>query len=233
MLDLAEMVGLRGEDFRVSVPELTVQPGEAVAVIGRSGAGKSTILDMLACVLRPASTRRMTLSARGRKTDVAALWDRRDLDGLRALRAASIGYVLQTGGLAPFLTMAQNVALPAWRDGRSDAEAGPLLEALGIADLAARKPAAVSVGQRQRAAIARALAGEPALVLADEPTGSLDADTAEEVMALLTRLVTQRGAALVLVTHDRPLAERHGFRLLECRPDGPNRSCLRPVAAAA
>ncbi|MGB1026543.1 MAG: ATP-binding cassette domain-containing protein, partial [Rhodospirillaceae bacterium] len=101
---------------------------------------------------------------------------------------------------------------------------------LGLTAIAHRPPRKVSVGQRQRAAIARALVTRPPLLLADEPTASLDRDTAEEVMALLTHAARERGAALVLVTHDPDLAQRHGLALVGCQPTGPGRSTVEALA---
>ena len=211
------MTGTRGESFRVTVEDLDVAPGEAVAIVGQSGSGKSTVLDMLAGVLRPASAEAFGISTKGGAIDVAGLWKRNDQEGLRALRAAHLGYVLQTGGLAPFLTIEENVSLPFWRDGHVNRTAvAKTLDALGIAEYRNKYPRAVSVGQRQRVAIARALVTGPAIVLADEPTSALDADTADDAMGLLTRTARDHGSALVVVTHDRPLAERHGLRIVTC-----------------
>lgn len=233
VLSLRGVTGARGEAFRVTVPALDVRPGQAVAVVGESGSGKSTILDMLAGVLRPVSAECFTVASRGTVTDVAALWREDDHEGLRALRAAHLGYVLQTGGLAPFLTVAENVALPFWRDGVADGgRVAAMLERLGIAEHGAKYPRAVSVGQRQRVAIARALVSDPAIVLADEPTSALDADTADEAMALLTGVARAQGSALVVVTHDRPLAERHGLTIVTCARAGRGRSRLDLAEAA-
>lgn len=221
VLSLRGVVATRGE-FAAEVPALDVRAGDRLAVVGGSGSGKSTVLDMLAGVLRPTSAQLF----RADGVDIAAAWARNDQSALRAYRAQMLGYVLQTGGLAPFLSIEDNVALPFWRDGRAPVGVDDLLRDLGLWELRARAPAKVSVGQRQRAAIARALAGAPALILADEPTASLDADTAETVLETLVAAAESRGAALICVTHDPALAERHGFTLLHCRRVGPGRSAL-------
>lgn len=221
VLSLRGVVAARGE-FAAGVPALEVRAGDRLAIVGGSGSGKSTVLDMLAGVLRPSSADHF----RAQGADIAAAWARDDQSALRAYRAGTLGYVLQTGGLAPFLSIEENVALPFWRDGRAPVGVDDLLRDLGLWELRKRAPAKVSVGQRQRAAIARALAGDPALILADEPTASLDADTAEAVMETLVGAAETRGAALVCVTHDPVLAERHGLTLLHCRRVGPGRSAL-------
>lgn len=227
VLSLDNVIGARGADFQVSVDRFSVEPGEAVALVGQSGSGKSTILDMLAGVLKPLSAQRFQLSVGGEETDIAALWQRDDQSHLRRVRAQYLGYVLQTGGLAPFLTIAENVALPFWRDGRrDDARVTGMLEALEIGAYGNHLPRDVSVGQRQRAAIARALVTTPAVVLADEPTAALDADSADMAMALLVRIAKENGSALVVVTHDRPLVDRHDLRVVTCARAGPGRSAL-------
>jgi putative ABC transport system ATP-binding protein len=145
-----------------------------------------------------------------------------------------VGYVLQTGGLVPFLSVAENVALPYWRDGASaPSEVASILSDLGIGHLATRMPRRVSVGERQRVAIARALVNRPPIVLADEPTSALDHDTAETVMALLSRVARERDAALVVVTHDPGIARRHGLTLIPCESVGAGLSRLAVREGAA
>jgi putative ABC transport system ATP-binding protein len=227
MTNASPVLSLRGvtarrDAFAVDIPALDVARGEMLAIVGGSGSGKSTVLDTLAGVLRPSAAERFLAEG----ADIAAAWARDDQSALRNYRAGTLGYVLQTGGLAPFLSIAENVALPFWRDGLVPVGVDDLLRDLGLWELRDRAPAKVSVGQRQRAAIARALAGDPALILADEPTASLDADTAETVMETLVHAVEGRGAALVCVTHDPALAERHGLTVLQCERVGPGRSAL-------
>lgn len=223
LVELVDVVGTRGDDFRVQVDGLSLDPGEAVAIVGRSGSGKSTILDMIAGIRAPVAARRFVLAGQ----NLADLWRRNAQAQLRAIRAEHVGYVLQTGGLAPFLTIAENAALPFWRDGRRpDQSVKRLLDELEIAHCADRLPRDVSVGERQRAAIARALAKRPDVVLADEPTAALDFDTAKQVMKLLLETTNAHGAALVIVTHDENLARRHDLRLERCRSNGRGRTSL-------
>jgi putative ABC transport system ATP-binding protein len=221
LLSLRGTVGARGDSFRVEVPVLDVMPGEATAIVGPSGSGKSTILDILAGILRPAEPGSFLCRSPDGSLDIGALWYDGDLASLRRYRASMVGYVLQTGGLVPFLSVAENVALPYWRDGASvPQDAMSILSDLEIEHLAARMPRNVSVGERQRVAIARALVHRPPIVLADEPTAALDYEKAETVMALLARIARERGAALVVVTHDPDRAQRHGLKLIACESAG-------------
>jgi putative ABC transport system ATP-binding protein len=205
----------RDRSFRLEVPRLSLRPGQALALVGPSGCGKSTLIDLLALALAPDAAERFQLRPGGgeRWFDVGAAWRARR-SKLAPVRAETCGYILQTGGLLPFLDVAGNIALPAEIAGRAAREAvQALAERLGIAPLLHEQPQRLSVGQRQRVAIARALAHAPPLVLADEPTAALDPANAETVMRLLLETVAQQGAALVLATHDRALAERFGLPL--------------------
>jgi ABC-type lipoprotein export system ATPase subunit len=176
--------------------ELEVGRGEFVAVVGRSGSGKSTLLHLLGGLDRPDS---------GEIELDGVRIDRMDERGLTAIRRHKIGFVFQAFHLLPELTGAENVLLPA-RLARDGAEAAPraqeLLERLGLAPTARRLPTELSGGEQQRLAIARALINDPALVLADEPTGNLDEESGADVLNLLRRL-TDWDRSVVLVTHDR------------------------------
>jgi len=184
-----EVHALRGVSF-------TARAGELVAVMGPSGSGKSTLLTLAGGLDSPTSG---TVSVEG--ADLAGLGNA----GRARMRRTSIGYVFQDFNLIPALTAAENVALPRELNGagRADARAAALtaLREDGIEDLADRFPDEMSGGQQQRVAIARAIVGERRLILADEPTGALDTDTGEEILALL-RARCDAGAAGVLVTHE-------------------------------
>ncbi|SNB55757.1 putative ABC transport system ATP-binding protein [Arboricoccus pini] len=222
MLTLDDVALRRDASFELVVRHFAVAPGEAVAIVGQSGSGKSTCLDIMAGILKPDRAQRFTFHhAEDAPISLADLWQRHDRGGLRNWRARHLGYVLQTGGLVPFLSLADNVGLPLRLLGRREpGRVQELLQALGLDGLGRRKPRHVSIGQRQRAALARALAARPALLLADEPTASLDRDSAETVMGLLTSAARRENAALVMVTHDRDLAVRHGLRIATCASGG-------------
>ena len=220
LLELRGVGCERGDGFHLRIDGVRLEAGARVAIVGPSGSGKSTCLDLIAMVLRPARLERMTIAPDGGATvDVGRLWRNDDRRRIRSLRARHFGYVLQTGGLVPFLSLKENAMLSRRLLGLpGEGPVGTLFETLGIRHLRWRKPRRVSIGERQRAAVVRALAHEPAIVLADEPTASLDRANAEEVMALLTRTVSDQGAALVMVTHDERLARSFGLTIIRCRP---------------
>jgi putative ABC transport system ATP-binding protein len=179
---------------------LDVAEGEFVAIVGRSGSGKTTLLNLLAGIDRPTSG-----SVRVAGADLGSLSE----SGLAAWRGRKVGLVFQFFQLLPTLTVAENVMLPMdfarripARERRERAQ--ELLERVGIGDQADKMPAALSGGQQQRAAVARALANDPALLLADEPTGNLDSATAEAVLELFADLNAD-GRTIVVVTHERDI----------------------------
>ncbi len=176
---------------------LTVPPGAIVALVGPSGSGKTTLLHCLAGLIVPDSG-----TVCFGDVVVNALSD----DERTALRRDSFGFVLQFGHLVPDLTLVENVAIPLLLRGTGRREAmARAREAIGdlsLRESADRHPADVSGGQQQRAAVARALVGDPSVVFADEPTGALDVANGDRVMDLLTSAARERGASVVLVTHD-------------------------------
>jgi len=184
--------------------DLVVRAGEFAAVVGPSGSGKSTLLNLVGLLDRPTSGR---VVVRGQDTSHL------DDEGLTRLRAQELGFVFQFHHLLPAFTALENVLMPQWADaGEPDraarARALELLATVGLADKAHRKPNELSGGQQQRVAIARALAHHPSLVLADEPTGNLDSESAGEVFGLMRRINAQRRTAFLFITHDPRLAER-------------------------
>ncbi|MFT3849508.1 MAG: ABC transporter ATP-binding protein [Propionivibrio sp.] len=188
--------------------ELRIAAGEYVAVMGPSGSGKSTLLNLLGLLDRPnAGTYRLE----GR--DVTTL----KADEQARVRSERIGFVFQSFHLVPRLTAAENVALPMTLAGIDPAErkrrVAQALKDYGLADRARHRPNELSGGQRQRVAIARATIMQPAMILADEPTGNLDRATGEEVMHLLEEL-NRTGVTLIVVTHDTALGARAGRQLL-------------------
>lgn len=179
----------------------SVNNGETVAIVGSSGSGKSTLLGLIAGLDLPSSGRVVL--------DGVALSDL-DEDGRAALRGRNMGFVFQSFQLLPGLTALENVMLPLELAGRKDAAvvAGEHLARVGLAARARHRPGQLSGGEQQRVALARAFAVSPRMLLADEPTGNLDAHTGAQVIELMFQLNREQGASLIIVTHDAALASR-------------------------
>ena len=177
--------------------DLTVKQGEFMMLVGPSGSGKTTLLSILGCVLAPTSGEGLLFGEK--------LHGRRESE-LPDLRLSYIGFIFQGNNLLPALSIEDNVAFPLELRGSSRkaavAEARDVLTEVGLGDKLKRHPNDLSGGQRQRVAVARAVAGRPPLILADEPTASLDAETGQQVTELLKKLSTERGHTVVVVTHD-------------------------------
>lgn len=180
--------------------DLRVDPGEFMAIMGRSGSGKTTLLDLLGCLLRATDGQ---LDIDGRTVIGAS-------DGeLATIRRERIGFIFQEFNLIPSLNAIENVMLPLRygprrRDGR--ARATELLELVGLGGRATHRPTELSGGEQQRVAIARSLINEPAVILADEPTGELDSATSNRLMATLRDLNRRQGVTIIIVTHDAGVA---------------------------
>jgi putative ABC transport system ATP-binding protein len=190
--DDGQVHALRGVDFQIS-------EGEFVAIVGPSGSGKTTLLQMLGALDRPTAG---TLKYRGESL--------LDLPNPAAYRAHEIGFVFQAFHLLPTFTAIENVEIPMFEDHKSRAErkdrALELLKAVGLEQRVNHYPAKLSGGERQRVAIARSLANSPSVLLADEPTGNLDSESANHVLDLLMSLHADRRMTLILVTHDMSIA---------------------------
>jgi len=188
--------------------DLGVRRGEILAIMGRSGSGKSTLLTLLGAVDVP-TTGQILLEGR----DLATLSD----DERTLIRRRRIGFVFQQFNLLPILTAEENVSLPLELDGVSQSEArSRAIKMLDLVDMGPRRshlPGKLSGGEQQRVVVARALVIEPAILLADEPTGNLDSATGQRLTALLRQLVETQGQTLVLVTHDPGVAE-HADRIV-------------------
>ncbi len=204
---LLQLTGLRksyreGDRQRLVLDDIDASFAEAelVVLMGRSGSGKSTLLNVISGIDLPSSGT-VSLGA----VDLTTLSERERT----RFRRENVGFVFQAFNLIPTLTVVENLLLPMELNGRSDRlEAQTLLERVGLGDRADSFPDRLSGGERQRVAIARALAHHPILILADEPTGNLDFDTGAAVMTLLETLVRERGATMIVATHDRDIIPR-------------------------
>ncbi len=225
VVDIEALSFQRG-GFVIELPRLRLMPGETIGLVGPSGCGKSTVIDLLALLRRPSTATRFGLLGR----DAAALWNDDHPEARTALRGRHLGVVLQTGGLLPSLPLLDNLMLPLRLLGRDDPPwVRHLLDVLDLNGLQTRRPAQLSVGQRQRLAIARALAHRPALVLADEPTASLGARHGPPALDLLLELTRSCATALVVVSHDLALLRSRGLALLACEA-GPQGVRLAPAS---
>ncbi len=180
---------------------LQVQKGEFVAIMGPSGSGKTTLLNVLGCLDKPTSGKVVIDNV-----DVASLPERE----LYKIRRNKIGFVFQTFNLLPYLNAAENVELPMENTKTPGSErrkkARDLLGLVGLAGREEHRPQKLSAGEQQRVAIARALANDPAIILADEPTGNLDTENKYEIVRLLANLNINRGTTVIMVTHDSHVA---------------------------
>jgi putative ABC transport system ATP-binding protein len=187
---------------------LQVKKGEFVAIMGPSGSGKTTLLNVLGCLDKPTSGK-MILD----QVDVAKLPEKE----LFKIRRNKVGFVFQTFNLLPYLNAVENVELPMENTKKSKSErkerARKLLELVGLAGREEHRPQRLSAGEQQRVAIARAVANDPAIILADEPTGNLDTDSKYEIVRLLANLNIDQGTTVVVVTHDSHVAS-HTERML-------------------
>jgi putative ABC transport system ATP-binding protein len=196
-----DYVGEAGTFRALHGVSMTVADGELMAIMGPSGSGKSTLMNIIGCLDSPT-----TGTYRFEGTDTATLSER----ALARMRNSGIGFIFQSFNLLPRLSALGNVALPLVYSGLGKADretkAQALLAKVGLADKPRSRPAQLSGGQQQRVAVARALANEPKLLLADEPTGALDTKTGAEVLGLFKTLNREQGVTVVIVTHDPEVA---------------------------
>ncbi|MCU1725520.1 ABC transporter ATP-binding protein [Pseudomonas sp. 7P_10.2_Bac1] len=212
MLDIQDMLVRRGSGAQahsVRLPALQVKAGEILAITGESGCGKSTLLEAIGLLLQPVELRHFSLGP-GRHEphtaplDIAQLLASNDQPSLSAVRSRHLGFILQSGGLLPFLSVRDNISLPRRLLGMPAAseQVDRAVDALRLTGLLGKLPQALSIGERQRVACVRAIAHEPQLLLADEPTASLDPHSARRLFELLLSLVNELGLSALVVSHD-------------------------------
>lgn len=210
-----------GAAFRLRVPSLQIAMGEKIALIGHSGCGKSTLLDMLAFILQPSEIAAFRFRPERDEdpVNVAHCWDKSKQNFLGKLRKNYIGYVMQTGGLVPYLTVRDNMTLSRrlMGMGGNDAAVEELANHLGIRRQLDKYPGNLSTGERQRVAIGRALAHRPPIVIADEPTASLDPIAAEKIMNLFIEMVDELNITVIVASHAWRHIKKLGLRQLSHR----------------
>lgn len=193
-----------GAGFRLKIPSIQIKAQEHIALVGHSGCGKSTLLDMLALVLHPDHADQFDLHpVEEAMYNVEDLWQRKKQGALSQVRKHHIGYVLQSGGLLPYLTVRENIELPRRLLNLADDDSvQSLTRVLGIHRQLDKLPGLLSAGERQRVAFARALSHRPSILLADEPTASLDPITARKIMGVVMELIKGLKITLITASHD-------------------------------
>ncbi|MHC8397629.1 ABC transporter ATP-binding protein [Pseudomonas sp. LB3P93] len=215
MLDIKNLLVRRGEGalaHHVRLPHLQVGAGEILAITGESGSGKSTLLEAIGLLLVPVELERFRLGAT-HDQDIAQLLASDDQPALAAVRSRHLGFILQSGGLLPFLSVRDNISLPRRLLGMpvKSAHIDHAVEVLRLQGLLDKQPQALSIGERQRVACVRAIAHEPLLLLADEPTAALDPHSARRLFELLLSLVSNMGLSALVVSHDWALLKDFGL----------------------
>lgn len=209
-----------GSKFILEVPELKLSRGQFYGLVGRSGSGKSTMLDLLAMVARPSELERYELHVGGKTVDISRMLQQQHDDEISRVRLAHFGYVLQSGGLFTFLTVRENLHLPflLYNKPIDHAFIEQMVKLYDLADQLAKKPAALSGGQRQRISILRALCLRPEIILADEPTASVDETMADKIVGDLKRLAASTGATVLMVSHDIKLVSDFADAIISLKP---------------
>ncbi|MEE2950487.1 MAG: ATP-binding cassette domain-containing protein [Pseudomonadota bacterium] len=210
--------------FTLKVSRLNLYAGDRIGLVGANGSGKSTLIGLLALAGPPDHAKIFQLNEGGRAIDVAAAWEKQRETALTSARARLVAYVAQRDGLLDFLTIGENIRLGARLAGERRDAVRDVVEALDLSALVKAYPSSLSGGQRQRAAVACALARRPKLILADEPTASLDEANTRQVMDSLCQLASEQGAALIVATHQLSLLDRYAMTRLEPLACGSSKS---------
>ena len=216
MLDIQNMWVRRGsgaQAHNVRLPTLQVKPGDILAITGESGCGKSTLLEAIGLLLQPVELGRFHLGPATASLDIAQMLAANDQSGLAAVRSRHLGFILQSGGLLPFLSVRDNISLPRRLLGMpaESAQVDRAVQALRLNGLLDKLPQALSIGERQRVACVRAIAHEPQVLLADEPTAALDPHSARRLFELLLSLVNELGLSALVVSHEWALVRDFGL----------------------
>ncbi len=206
-----------GVGYRLLVPSIEVRAQENIALVGHSGCGKSTLLDIFALILHPDNVDTFTIDpVDGKAYEIDKLWRRQRQSRLSQIRKQHIGYVLQTGGMLPYLTVRENIELPRRLLKLADDDSiDSIARVLGIHRQLDKLPGLLSAGERQRAAFARALSHRPSILLADEPTASLDPITARKIMAVVMELIKGLKITLITASHDWAHVYKMDLRVLK------------------
>lgn len=216
--DLSIKYGAFHNQFELSIPNLEITQGEILALTGESGCGKSTFLDVLALISSSLHLGNIKLSfGMGENYNVASIAkDKNNHNMFGRIRGRHIGYVLQSGGLLPFLSVRENIETPLKLNGLNDVSyLNHICQILDIHKHLEKKPNKLSRGERQRVAIARALVHQPKVIVADEPTASLDNHNADKVMELFVSLAQEQNTTLIVASHDKRRVKRFGFSVLK------------------
>lgn len=220
-----------GREFRLEVPGLIIGHGDLCVVAGESGSGKTLLLEILGLTRKPDAGHYLLDGRVGKdRRDLTRAWNGSATD-LARLRGREFGFVLQSGGVIPFLTVREGVVLAQRVTGREDPTfVNELLESLRLSKVADAFPRQLSIGQRQRAAIARAISHRPSVLLADEPTSALDPELSREVYSILCDLARVTGTAVVIASHDRDAFSLQNARLFRTESDGTSSGAVSRIA---
>ena len=222
LTDVTKTRVAKGVAFHLSVPNLKIGYGEKISLIAESGCGKSTLLDLLALISKPTTSQSFNFHPQEitEAADISQHWNKKGLNKISNLRKRHIGYVMQMGGLLPFLTVKENINLSREVLGLpEDGTTERLAHKLHISSHLKKLPNTLSLGERQRVAICRAMAHKPDVVIADEPTASLDPFSAETVLEMFIDLVDELDTTLILASHSWHHVKTLGLRRLSHRSE--------------